>query len=540
MSLFKKPLDRANILSRLIFLILLCYFAAFAIINFSGFAVYCTTDMYEDTLVARLMWEQKTLFPDNFLFGNQFYVIATPVLSALFYGITGSMNLAMGLATTVMSLLILLSLNWMLKPFVKDSCIRYAALLALVASVFGSHSIVREDGQLFFVMCSFYACYLISFFCIMGDYARAFDSEELRPASLALALLLCFCTGMQSLRQTCVSVLPILCFEVLRILADFIKSRKLNLKSMSSIRAAAYLLANLAGIVFISLLDVKRNEIYYGQSIFSGASVSKKLMDVRDAIFTVSGFDFFGADKELFFSIIFLFYALLILAALFLLLRKKDFFSPLASFWWLCVISVLAVIAASFVTSVSLRPIYLFTWYSLPALSFAVIADKLKAGLRHSLCLLLCIVAALNIHYSYGTDIRSSVEKPKFAVEEICDYAMENGFEYIYGSHSHTAPLIAVHSDGKLIAGCWEDEIPFKVSPHINIKNIYHLDDYSKALFVLREQEVPAFLKETTASNTGYTFHGQIGNFSLYTTTGQMMYPISENINYDWIFPEYN
>jgi len=528
------------VLSILILSVLLCYLAAFAIINFSGFAYFCTTDMYEDTLVARLMWEKKTLFPNNFLFGNQFYVIATPVLAALFYGICGSMNLSMVLATTVMSLLILLSLNWMLKPFVKNSCIRYAALLALVASVFGPRSIVREDGQLFFVMCSFYACYLISFFYIMGDYARARESEELRPASFILALLLCFATGMQSLRQTCVSILPILCFEALRLFIEFAKTRKLSLKNASTIRTAAYCISNLSGIVFINLLGVKRNEIYYGQSIFTGASIKAKLKDVQDALLTVSGCDFAGAGKELFFSIIFAFFSLLIIAAFVYLLYKKDLFSPLATFWWLCLIAVLAVIAASFVTSVSLRPIYLFPWYTFPALSIAVIGDKLKTNLRHVLCLLLCIIAAVNIHYSYGQDVKIAMDPPVLPAKQVSDYAIEHGFDYIYGSHSHTAPVIAVHSDGKLIAGCWEDEVPFKVSPHINIKDIYYLSDYSRALFVLLEIEEPAFFRETEASGTGYTFHGQIGRYRLYTTTGPMMYPISENINNEHLFPEYN
>ena len=84
--------------SLIIILVLLAYFAVFAIVNFAGFAYFCNADMYEDTLVARLMWEQKTLFPENYIFGNQYYVIATPVFAALFYGLTGSMNTAMQIA----------------------------------------------------------------------------------------------------------------------------------------------------------------------------------------------------------------------------------------------------------------------------------------------------------------------------------------------------------------------------------------------------------------------------------------------------------
>ena len=183
MPALNKRFDFGAFISILILLSLLCYLFCFGIINFLGFERFCTTDMYEDTLVARLIWEQKSLFPDNYLFGNQFYVIATPVLAALFYGITGSMNLAMGLATTVMSLLVLLALNWMIKPFVKKAELRCCSLLLMLAASFGPNTIIREDGQLFFVMCSFYACYLITFFFLLGDYTRARENEALRPAA---------------------------------------------------------------------------------------------------------------------------------------------------------------------------------------------------------------------------------------------------------------------------------------------------------------------------------------------------------------------
>lgn len=528
------------LLTILILAILLAYFVAFCIINFAGFADFCTTDMYEDTLVARLMWEQKTLFPKNFLFGNQFYVIATPVLAALFYGLCDSMNLAMGLATTVMSLLILLSLNWMIRPFVKQRYLRCAILLAMVAGVYGPNTIVREDGQLFFVMCSFYACYLISFFFIMGDYVRARESDELRPAALAIALLLSFSTGMQSLRQTCVSILPILFFELCGQLILLLKRQPLKLKSPSMLRAVCYLTANIVGALFIGMLDVKRNEIYYGQSIFSGASISGKVKDMQDALVTVCGFDFTRSGNPFFFKIIFLFFSLIVIYGFFSLIKRRDFKSPTAVFWWLCIISILAVIAASFVTSVKLRPIYLFPCYCLPALSFAIVAPRIKTGYRQLLSLSLALLAAANLYYSYGNEVKISLSEYTTSHDRIAEFAIENGYELIYGAHSHTAPQIAAASDGKLIAGCWEDEIIFKVSPHINIKDVYHTDDYKRALFVFTEDEVPLAMHESAAAGTTFYFQAQFGRFHVYTCSQQHMYPISENINYEWLFPEYN
>ena len=541
MSDFFKRRDLGALLTILILLSLLSYLVAFGVINLAGFDRFCTTDMYEDTLVARLIWEQKTLFPKNYLFGNQFYVIATPVLAALFYGITGSMNLAMGLATTLMGLLILLALNWMIKPFVKQRHIRYLALLMLAACSFGPETVTREDGQLFFVMCSFYACYLIAFFFLMGDYARARESEELRPIALAIALFLSFCTGMQSLRQTCVSMLPILCLEFLSAFNRLIRKEPLFLKPkrMSLIRAFSYLGANILGVLFIKLLKVQRNEIYYGQSIFNGASIRGKIKDVHNALVTVSGYDFARTGAHPFFIILFIVFTLLIVYAAVTLIRKKRT-DACAVFWWLCIISVLAVIAASFVTSVSLRPIYLFPYYTLPALSFIVVAPQLKPRFQTALCLLLVVFASANIYYSYHTQLSRSFEESSSASKQVSDFAIENGYELVYGSHSHTAPAIAVHSDGKLLAGCWEDDVIFKVSPHINIKDIYYRTDYERAIFVFLENELPLALTETASNGTELYFQGQFGRFYVYTASKQLLYPISELIYLEERFPEYN
>ena len=115
---------------------------------------------------------------------------------------------------------------------------------------------------------------------------------------------------------------------------------------------------------------------------------------------------------------------------------------------------------------------------------------------------------------------------------------MENGFQYVYGSQSLGAPQIAVYSDGKLIAGCWEDECIFKISPHINIRDIYHFHgDFEHALFVFLPWELEDALAETAANGAELTPVGQYGEYAVYTSSQQLLYPISELID---IKPEYN
>ena len=78
------------------------------------------------------------------------------------------------------------------------------------------------------------------------------------------------------------------------------------------------------------------------------------------------------------------------------------------------------------------------------------------------------------------------------------------------------------------------------MNANINIKNIYHIADYSKALFVFLESELPNAFLETEANGTELYFQGQYGAYHVYTSSKQLLYPISENINNPEVFPEYN
>ena len=64
------------------------FLLSFLIINFKLFPEFCDSDMFVDLYPARLMWEQKKLFPEGWVFGNQYFVIASPVWTAFFYGLT--------------------------------------------------------------------------------------------------------------------------------------------------------------------------------------------------------------------------------------------------------------------------------------------------------------------------------------------------------------------------------------------------------------------------------------------------------------------
>lgn len=501
---------------------ILCFFAVFAVINFCCFTFFCEPDMYADTLVARLMWEGKTLFPFAYVFGNQLYVIATPVLSALFYGLGAGQNAAMALATTVMSLFIVLSFLWMLRPFVKNTLVLSAALLVLVSCVFGEKLVNQEQGQLLFILCSYYACYIITLFVVLGDYARSFKDSGLRPAALVLSLLLSFATGMQSLRQTCIMVLPILAFQGLVIAAGRVKDGGFNWRKYgaSTARALAYAAANLAGALFVRLFDVHQYTIFDT----AAPDFGQRLGDIYRACRDISGFCW--ADPEHpFFILLFVFQAALLIYAAVLQIKSRRQGGELSAMWWLFLISLTAVIAAALVTSLSIRSVYLFTYFPLLALSIVLVMERLRPARRYAVSLLLCILALGNLYNSYLPSVREAMEGEENRYEQICDWAVAQGYELVYGSHSNVAPMVAAYSDGKLISGGWNDEVMFKAQEYLNLQNIYSLEDVNRAIFVFQSYELDYAFEAAAAAGAELSFHGQYGDLSVYTSTVQLMYP---------------
>ena len=165
-------------------------------------------------------------------------------------------------------------------------------------------------------------------------------------------------------------------------------------------------------------------------------------------------------------------------------------------------------------------------YYPLLVFSLVIVLDALKGRLRNSLVILLCVIAIGNAYHSYGSDVEKSLDDTTSPAEQICRLAMERGCEYVYGSHS-AAPYVAVYSDGALVSGSWESDIIFKVVPYINIQNIYHLEDYSKAIFVFMPWEAEVRETEIAGNGAQLTLLGQFGEFAVYSSSKQLLYPLT-------------
>ena len=207
-----KKIISEKIISITLLSIIVLFFALIVYINFLQNPNFYCTDMYSDMCYSQEVWEHKSIFPEGWVFGNQFYAVATPVVASIFFGITKNHTLAMAITSTLMSLLILLSFAWMIKPMCKKQSSCFAGLVILLAlPLFLTNPITKTTGwQLLYTMCSYYACYAITAFLGYGCYLRFHSKISLSTKIiLIVTLILSLGCGIQSLRQTVIMILPL-------------------------------------------------------------------------------------------------------------------------------------------------------------------------------------------------------------------------------------------------------------------------------------------------------------------------------------------
>ena len=511
-------------------LLLLGYLAAFAVINFIGLPWFMGADTYGDTLVSQYMWKQKTPFPDGWVFGNQYYVIATPVLAAFFYGLTGSMNFAMALATTAMTAFLLLALWWMLRPFLTNGQI-LATAVALVAAALAMDLYYKLEAQLLFVMASYYACYLLTIFVVWGDYLHGlFCGKRVLCISFLLGLFLSFATGMQSLRQTCIMVLPLLAFEGLRVVGMLLWPGRIRRTWQPTIRAVGIAVANFAGLIAIQILNVPSSTIYGAVEPLSPDQLSAHLMNALRAIADITGLGYLDTYGPTWFMLLFCFGTIGVVvlafgAAVFQWIVHREAAqaaAPLDVLMALCVISLLAVLSSSLLLSIDIRSVYLFLWYVLISLAVASLLKRFQGWAKRGVLAGLCILALFNLYVSYAPNLRTALQKPINVWYQVSCELMNQDFDILYGRWDF-ANMVAGYTDGKVVSGAWYGS-PYQVLGYINAQDLYDPEDNERAVYMIRDEEMADAMRIAEERGAEMTLVRQFPGVSLYTSSQQLMW----------------
>ena len=529
-NIIKKHISKSIFAAILLCGTALLFLISYLILNVKGYELFSYFDVYADTAYAMEAWDHKSLFPENWVFGNQHYVVATPVVCALFYGLTGSINLAMILATTAMTLLLILTLLWTLWPYT-SRLQRLGAVTLLLGGMITRHvASASNEGPLFFILASYYSCYLITIFVVIGDYLRALQKRKpIRLATLFGCLLL-LGTGMQSLRQTAVLTLPLLAVEALRLFLLWLRKRRLEKKDLAAtLTVGLYTAANFLGLIAIRLIDPPHTTIYKGTALRTEGWKEAMVVNWR-IIRRMTGFLY--AQEEPY-GWLYLLIALLInglvLWGVILSVRKafknRSIEDPIFLTQLILLIGILAMFLINLLIDMNFRGPYLFAWYAFSAVSASsVLLPFFKVRWKTLIAAVLSLACIANWFAGYRADVVTALNAASTpnVCREIADYLVENDYQYLYGAWGDVTDVCA-YTDGKVLAGGYYNEF-YEILPYINFQDIYSEEHNQKALYLLIGDHQAALDQAAARGATLVEVARFQNDHVLYSSDRQLMY----------------
>ena len=537
-SMLKKLLTNEKLLRYCGFAVLVLYIATLLTVNFAGIKSNMVADMYSDINLAKMMWEQKSLFPEGWIFGNQYYVIATPVLCSLIYGFVGDGVLAMSIATTIMTALILASFIWMLSPLVKNSTdpgFRTFASLAALSTVICVNAPFSRNGQLFYTMASYYACYVIVEYLAIGHYVRLLHTERSRrdrAVTLAVISVLCFCSGMQSLRQTAVLILPLCGFEALRLAYEYVIEKK-KVSLLPTAHTAIISAANILGWLVMKLMKVPNISIIYGSTGGVSAAVNRGGFGRNfEELAELLGFDLMIRPEKLRLLLVpalSLFCIGVTVLAAVMLCRRRELHSGFAAIMLILALSVAAVFAAGLFTNLDMRSIYFFTVFPLFAAAFAYCLERFDGVRRGAAVAVLLCFALVSAVCSYVSPLKvianGEIDARNRAMTE---WMMENDYDIVYGGWD-ICEKAAVESKGQIKPGygVFSGGVDsYQICRYLNYQDIYSEEDNARAVYILAPEHRDVMLQRAKEMGAEMTLRyvSEDGAYELYTSSKQLMH----------------
>lgn len=529
-------IKREKIFSVVLTVLLLGFVGMVFYINFSINPEYYDGDIYNDINYAKEAWKAKSLFPKDWIFGNQTYVVATPVLAALFYGITGNGFTAMAIASCIMTVLTLLTYDWMTRTLFSYNERTAGFLFMIGFLLLKAHVATNQQGiQAFFTMASYYACYLINAFIVYGCYVRIrqgkFTGKHIIPAIIGAALS--FGTGMQSLRQTAVMALPLVACEVLLIIIYSAKDKRFAI-SYSTLFSAIVFIANIAGLVAMRFIEINQNSIY-GTTAFvsSFKDFFRKLFLNMESVALTFGLDALELRMRLVASIPFL---LIILIGF--ILCVKDYIKNKCNeqgrfvLVMLLTLGCVSVFAAGVLTDVVNRALYYFMIYPLLAVCVSYIIVKFEKKRDVLFAVVAVFTAGMIIFRTAGAveEIKAGKDKNSTA-HQIANYMLDNGYDTIYSVFGLSGVMdgaenVVVASGDKIHIVQFKNvdsSKPMKPVEYLCVKDGYKQWDNSKSLYLLRDHELPKVKKIAEKYDVTMAEKARFGD-------GLFLYSMSENI----------
>lgn len=522
-------------------LTLILYATSVLWLNFHS-ALFYRMDTFTYSYEARLMFEQKTCFPDHWFFGNQFHIIASPNLSAFFYGLVKNSTLSMALASSLSLFLVLLSFIWCFKKQLGKTALSAGLLCIGGGIIFGTSAALYISGlQVLYTMASYYACYLIGLLLTLGCWLRLHQGTRPGLGWILLVVVINFALGMQSLRETLILNIPLLLMELFYAARRLYKKESLQSVILGNTGlwfTVALLAIELAGFVFMKSLNVLSTPIIGELAIDLHPSAlaaniwasTKNLLRISGIAIAMDGLRYLPL------SLCGLAIALDVVWVLFQIIRTKDE-SALAKAVLFCVLSVLCVFGIG-VFLMRTRDIYYFTYWLLAALCITYSIERF--GWNKWFIPSLAAICLINFYFNFVPDFKA-YHQDNARLQAFTEKLIEQ--ENARVLYTSSRPIFAAASHDRIISqSFWldvpmESGYPLTVFPSDKHTVIYDDAHYEGALFCFSSDylnylpNAPEEYRDYLLKHLEFVDSFELSSgerFEIYRPIGRILSPIQE------------
>jgi hypothetical protein len=485
------------ILPLIILCVVMLYLILFGYLNLIKFTEFIDSDTASEALLAREIWESKFDTPPNWAPSTEHRMISSSTLAALFYGITGSMALSMGLSCVICTGIILAGAFLLFREAGLSLTGVLSALLVLVSFPIGGNGELPFFTYLLFLFAGYYVPHTAAVLYGMALYFRIkkFGYNKKRILSAIFLAGLVVLLGASGMRCLQVVTIPMVLMELIQ----GVKTKWSNLRTIPYV--CLLLISNLGGMLRPTSLD-------YALFFQPAGEVIKRLLGVVPAsLLECLGIQGGSTPKSLpgimqlfiYLIIAITFCSLFYFIRMYLRQHEESAQNNKGNMEQLLLYFTLSLVFTAFVlcvTTAAAFSYYLFIAIFLIAGTLGTLVSRLEQNSRYLCCTLLVfmlIYAGLNIKYTYAPALERTGSQT--AYQEVVTYLENEGISYGY-SQFWSANHITLLSEGKITMGNVYDMGDLKMYWWLTNIEWYvpTLPEDMKTAYVVTYEEQDAFL----------------------------------------------
>lgn len=542
--------DKKKFLAVSVFVMLAVYLLIFAYLNMAKYAQHVDSDIAAEALLAREIWTEKTLTPDDWIGSTERYIFGMPAVAAIFYGMTGSMTKAAGIACVLIGAVFCGVFYYSMRKLGLSRTASALSLLILCALPING---IRNDGQmvpfvalLLFVFADYYALHgvlafltIIYYFHIKYDCAGGMRSggavdgaaaqKNNMTARAALGkkeifcwvLLFLFSTAISMGGQRCLQmvILPMVAVEVISLFreSDYFSKTLPKTRYIATCFVGSLLFSGLIG-------GLRKGQAQYTMYLNDSREVMERLFITVPASilegFGIAGNARVGNFTSMMQMLVWAFLALVLFGLFYLFVteRKNELKACVQDIGTKggsaeCVVHAkqreavailgmslaITVFVVVFTTAEPAHNYFLFAWFA-AAVTVGILTDRMfdkGSWFTPVIILAVCAFGLLNVKYTYAGAVTTTDNLREY--EEVADFMLDEGIKYGYAEF-WDAERIALVRDGAVTMGCSYTMDDLKMYWWITSTKWYPpaLPEEMETAYVVRRERKDSFLAQFT------------------------------------------